>query len=448
MHSKKSAVLAAAAFVAFAMSDARDASACGGCFVSQSESTQVAGHRMVLSISQDATTLWDQISYSGEPESFAWVLPIQGTVQVGLSSDAMFEVLDAYTKVTVNSPSFACPNSCGNGAGGAFLGGGGGGGGTGGVTVLVNEVVGPYETVQLSAADPAALTTWLTSHGYAIPADVQPVIDQYVSEGSNFLALKLVPGQGINAMRPVRITSAGASPTLPLRMVAAGTGAVTPIVLWVLGEGRYEPVNFPSFSISHDDLVWNWDTQSSNYAELREEGFQITDGFGWLTESSVWMHKWEFEYALSYGDALDSYANPDGTNAMANLEADMAALHGALPEDFRANRLLAQLSRPALGNDLLLGASELQYIVPNDIYVKNTIGDAPACPPDPCGGGGYDSSGGGGSGTGNGGAGANGDQVSAGGGCNSSARVTDVVPAGLVLGLASVLTALRRRRRR
>src|SRR5262245_45666116 len=66
---------------------ATDADACGGCLINQQESTQVTGHRMVLSISNDRTTLWDQITYSGDPTSFAWVLPIKGTVEIGLSSD-------------------------------------------------------------------------------------------------------------------------------------------------------------------------------------------------------------------------------------------------------------------------------------------------------------------------------------------------------------------------
>src|SRR5262245_58357456 len=102
---------------------AGDASACGGCFVETRTNTQVAGHRMILSVSPEATTLWDQITYSGAPESFAWVLPIKGTVDVGLSSDALFQVLDQMTSVVVSSPPVSCPNSCnfnsdGSGGGG------------------------------------------------------------------------------------------------------------------------------------------------------------------------------------------------------------------------------------------------------------------------------------------------------------------------------------------
>ena len=72
--------------------------------------------------------------------------------------------------------------------------------------------------------------------------DIDPIIAAYVNEGFDFLALKLQPGQGVQAMRPVRVTTQGAGLTLPLRMVAAGTGATVGITLWVVADGRYEGV--------------------------------------------------------------------------------------------------------------------------------------------------------------------------------------------------------------
>ena len=211
------------------------AHACGGFFISQSENTQVTGHRMVLSLSSTQSTLYDQISYSGSPESFAWILPIQGQVEVGLSSDLLFATLEIETETSIASPTIDCTGGCFNSSGtGSAVGPGPGPGGStgGGVEVIAQAVVGPYETVQLSASDPQALANWLASHGYVIPADVQDVVDSYVVDGFDFLAMRLVPGQGVDAMRPVRITTPGAGLTLPLRMVAAGTGATTAVCGW------------------------------------------------------------------------------------------------------------------------------------------------------------------------------------------------------------------------
>src|SRR5688500_4196822 len=101
---------AAATALSFASPD--EAEACGGCFHGQqSESTQVTGHRMILSLSQAQTTLYDQIAYAGEPESFAWVLPIKGQVTIGLSSDLLFNALDDWSAVVINSPPYSCGSS-------------------------------------------------------------------------------------------------------------------------------------------------------------------------------------------------------------------------------------------------------------------------------------------------------------------------------------------------
>ncbi len=183
---------------------ANDAAACGACIVQQSESTQVTGHKMILSVSQEKTTLWDQISYSGNPSSFAWVLPIKGTVDVGISSDALFQLLDDTTKVTVRSPLIQCspPPLCDDAYGGAVPLPEASPPSGPSVEVLAQEVVGPYETVQLKSEDPTALQTWLASHNYTIPKDLQPVIDAYVAEASTSSPSSSCPGRASRPCAP------------------------------------------------------------------------------------------------------------------------------------------------------------------------------------------------------------------------------------------------------
>jgi hypothetical protein len=378
----------------------RTAEACGGCFVQQSENTEVSGHRMVLSVSTTQTTLWDQITYSGNPSEFAWVLPIHGQVDVGLSSDALFQVLDQSTRVQVQSPSLSCPPPTCPGAFGATASatGAGAGGGGGGVTVIAQQVVGPYETVQLSSTDPQALATWLAGHGYQVPADVQPVISAYVDEGFDFLALRLVPGAGIDAMKPVRVTSKGASPALPLRMVAAGTGATTPITLWIVGEGRYETTNMPTFQIAESELVWDWDTQSSNYAVLRQQGFAQSNGSAWLVEMAEPVGTYLFQSLLgtaSYDPVSSGYGDGTAASAMQAAQDDVdTVLAGINPVELWVTRVSAELSRPALAKDLTLGASADQSGVSNFLLASHTVGATPSCPPPPtCGGTGVGSGG-------------------------------------------------------
>jgi hypothetical protein len=433
---------------------ARDASACGGCFVQQSESTQVTGHRMILSTSNDATTLWDQITYSGDPAEFAWVLPTKGVVEIGLSSDALFEALEQYTQITVSSPVINCPPppSCGDDfAAGAEDGSSGAGGGSpNDVQVLAQEVVGPFETVQLSADDPAALTDWLTSHNYSIPDEIVPVIASYVAEDFNFLALKLVPGEGVDSMRPVRVTTPGASPVLPLRMVAAGTGATTAVSLWVMGEGRYEPSNFPSFTIDSSALVWNWDTQSSNYKALRQAGFDDSGGLGWLVEAgelfSTYNLEWVLNDLVTYNVDQSGYGD-DGVPATEALAEDLAALYGSLNRDsVWVSRLYGELPRIALEQDLELMAAADQSMVQRYFEATQSVGTPPACQEfPPCDDyGGEDPGGLDGIVDGSGGSDAGGPYEVGGGSCAVGAGGSASMLAGV--GLALALAASRRRK--
>jgi hypothetical protein len=382
--------------LACAMVAEKDAAACGGCFHPPTETGSViTDHRMILSVSPQQTTLYDQIRYQGSPSSFAWVLPIAGEAKVGLSADTLFTALDSVSTTTIVSPNPVCPgppNNCPQptNAGGAadasaaF---------DSGVVVSHNAVVGPYETVQLHSTDPTALNTWLTTNGYAVPADVQPIIAAYVNEHFDFLAMKLVPGAGVQSMRPVRVTTAGASPVLPLRMVAAGTGATVGITLWIVADGRYETQSFPSFRITDEELVWDWASNQSNYRALRAQKTAAAAGRVFEMESSLVVYKQPLEYAVERGSTPYPYADAgaeyppvpgvDGgagqTSDQARI-ADMATLFTGIQGDqFRLTRLRADLSHASLAADLVLQASADQSVLSNVRHPVGTSG-SPQCP--------------------------------------------------------------------
>jgi len=246
--------------------------------------------------------------------------------------------------------------------------------------------VGPYQTVQLQATDPNALYNWLSSNGYEVPPSIKPVTDAYIAEGFDFLAMKLVPGQNVAAMRPVRVSTSGAGLSLPLRMVAAGTGAITPIKLWVIGEGRYEPTNMPTFTITDSQVVWDFATSSSNLSLLREQGFTASNNTGWLVESAIPVSPFTFDPVLNTAQiqpAASGYGDDaQGTNALMNANADVAALVGSMSGQMAMTRLDAELSRAALANDLQLGASASQVMISPNIFPASVVNE-PTCPPVP-----------------------------------------------------------------
>lgn len=397
-------VMSTAAAIAATMAFEGDARACGGCFAPPENPTIVTDHRMILSVSKQQSTLYDQIKYSGAPDSFAWVLPISGTVDVGLSADVVFGVLDQMTQTQIIPPPRNCPAPPDCGARNAPSAGFGGSedssdAGAGGVTVTKREVVGPYETVQLKATDPTALETWLANNKFAVPADVKPVIDEYVNEKFDFLALKLLPGKDVQDMRPVRVTTQGANVALPLRMVAAGTGSTVGISLWVLGEGRYQPQNFPTFTISNDELVWDWTQNKSNYTDLRAQKTQSGQGKIWEIESSTIVYPQNVEGAIKYGyygggnggggepaPPADDYlpVKDDQGNIVKTAdqvrEEDITTLFAGIgTATSRVTRLRADLAHAALATDLVVGAAADQSELPNVRQVTKEA-NQPLCP--------------------------------------------------------------------
>src|SRR5579863_4979840 len=89
----------------------REARACGGCFHPPTQTAaDITDERMLLSVSTMQSTLYDQIRYSGSPTSFAWVLPIHGTVDVGLSADVLFDSVDTLTATQMIPPEQNCPS--------------------------------------------------------------------------------------------------------------------------------------------------------------------------------------------------------------------------------------------------------------------------------------------------------------------------------------------------
>jgi hypothetical protein len=436
-----------------ALVPASDARACGGCFgppvIQQSGSTVVTGHRMALTTSPTQSVLWDQIQYSGDPKEFAWVLPVHHGAVLEESTDAWFETLEAATVAQVTSPQIVCPSvtspqGCAGSSFSAFAdgtsgAGGGSGGGAPPVTVLHEGTVGPYETVTLATNTPGALNAWLTMHGYNIDADIQPVVDAYVAEDFDFIALRLLPNKGIRTMKPVRVVTPGAAMTLPLRMVAAGTGSNVAITLYTITEGRLEADQYGNLTFPQDQLVWDFKAQSSNYAALRTTLLKKDAGRTWLTAYASQGALLSNNYGGYYNGAGDYYGGSiastyayqgqsngettdisacttafdqiadstdlvvdpcppgvmpgdpscgqiapgqiDATTLACGALDDMAvALTGLHPRDVWLTRLEANLPRAALAKDLSLTPSASQSEVSNYMQANQGINEDGLCP--------------------------------------------------------------------
>jgi hypothetical protein len=406
MNRSKLALGVATAVSAVTFVGERQASACGGCFQPPNQTiSDITDERMLLSVSAGQSTLYDQITYSGSPSSFAWVLPIHGVVTVGLSADVLFNSIDAVSRTVINQPPSNCPSpNCalgGNGSSGSSSGASFGGAASAAppVTVLAQANVGPYATVQLHSTSSSALDAWLTQNGFNIPTAVQPILDAYVKEGSDFLAMKLLPGQGVQAMRPVRVTTPGAGLSLPLRMASIGTGAVTGITIWMVADGRYEPQNFPFFHIDDKQLVWDWASSSSNYTTLRLQAESKGNNGIWEIESSIAVNQqiikntimnggYYYQNGLGGGggavvSASQDYLPVGSPDAGAGYQTadqvrddDINTLFAGLTGSaVRITRIRSDIAQTAMTNDFVLQASADQSELSNSRTVTQSVNE-------------------------------------------------------------------------
>ncbi|MFO0625120.1 MAG: DUF2330 domain-containing protein [Polyangiales bacterium] len=319
--------------------------ACGGCFyptvVGGEKTAQVVtDHRMVLSLSAQQTTLWDQIRYAGQADAFLWVLPIpRGVpVRVGLGDNAFVNALadlsaprirgDFAVSCSVNDVATAravgAPGATAGGRGdaGASWGGsswGGGAGGCGGSTAPSrvdytpgsagsgnggtsgaempftgtenlsvageHDTVGPYATEVVRGGD-GSFQRWAAQNRVDIPGETLQAVRWYEDLGTDFLVLRLAPEAGIHQMQPVRISFPGYLPTLPLRMIAAGVADKVGLDLMVLAAGAMQVRGFANEFVDATQIVWDVRARRSNYRALFEGILARHGGRVWVTEST------------------------------------------------------------------------------------------------------------------------------------------------------------------
>ena len=306
---------------------ATDAEACGGCFAPPGAFTAVEGHRMVIALGVEQTILWDQFRYTGEPEEFAWVLPLPASgAVVEIADDAFVDRIDEATAPIVQPPA---GDPCAAAAGGCDgIGTGSGTPPIDGVVVLQRATVGPYETVTVGADDPDALYTWLGVNGYAFPDAGIPVLDHYIAGRSAFLVLSLRPGAGVSAMRPIRVRFRGFMGTFPLEMVTLGATGPVELSLWIIAEQRYAARNYPTVAIDPADLVWDWATSTANYEEVFDQTIEDHGGRAWVTEYAGLLAGTPLaatlkkEAAADYAAAADSVAVPYLTRLRGRMLVD------------------------------------------------------------------------------------------------------------------------------
>jgi hypothetical protein len=316
-----------------------------------------------------------QISFNGEAEDFAWILPLSVTPDPNsLSVDfpqAALNALDTNTAPTFNLPTdqacidlYSCPSCAGAGPPRSAQ-------VDEGVDVELRAVVGSYEVAVISSEDPEALITWLIDNGYRITSPMRPYIGRYTEEGLKFMALRLTETAEVEDIKPFRFTLPGTTPSIPLRMTALAAEPEMAIVVFVLGAERFEGKNWPNLQISDDQLLYNPLSPfvlQTNWPKLVAQAVDAAGGQGWVTEYAGASEPYA---ALVQSQIESGSLAPDAAEAATALLASLQA-HPYL------TRLYTRLSAEEMTSDPVLGLSA-GGDVDNQHQLSRFVGDVDQC---------------------------------------------------------------------
>jgi MYXO-CTERM domain-containing protein len=278
-----------------------DAQACGGTFCDSGAPMPVdqSGENILFVIEQDYIEAHIQIQYTGDPEKFGWVIPLQSEPDPGSivpGSELLFRNVLAGTVpaygFTTQRDECSLPQGDANDGFSTGAAGGTGGGDDGagdsagdpGVQVLSMQQVGSFEVSVIQGTDASAIVQWLDDNGYQQDPESEPIIEEYIAEGHVFAAVKLTDGAGLGEIHPIAFRFRSSEPCVPLRLTRIAAVEDMEIRTFFLGDARTVPRNYRHVVVN--DLKLDWPNFAGNYKEAITLAVdaESADGRAFVTE--------------------------------------------------------------------------------------------------------------------------------------------------------------------
>jgi len=280
-----------------------DADACGGTFCDAGPSVmpvEQSGENILFVIEDGTVEAHVQIQYQGDPEAFAWVVPVMAVPEIEAGSDALFQNLLTATVPTFQTTSVF--EDCGSesrrgGFGGcgaardSALAADGGGADTDGFDpfeddpqVVSRGTAGAFEYAVLEGGTVDGVVEWLDENGYARDDDAPAELQAYLDKGFLFVAFKLRGGAGVDEIHPVVIRYEGDEPCVPIRLTRIAATDDMGVRAFFLGESRVAPTNYRSIELNLAAI--DWPTLGGNYESVVTQAVDAdgSDGHGFVTE--------------------------------------------------------------------------------------------------------------------------------------------------------------------
>lgn len=271
------------------------AAASGAFFAQRGAPIRQIGEQVLLVGNADGTTTAVfQMEYEGAAPDFAWILPVAGMPVAVTATDSV--PFDRLARAT--APRFPMEirgaDSCKT---------------TAGITVVdpetglvprpihqgddevvvsvagsgsVDDVEWTVISIDPSSGDRAgAAIEWLVAAGFEVPEQTAPLLEPYLANGMQLLALRPQKRSQVGAIRPVQVTYPG-TPTLPIRLTALSGSEAMGVLVYVLGSARAVPLGYPSLELNVAKL--DWFEPALGYRDLVTAAVAEAGGRGFVTE--------------------------------------------------------------------------------------------------------------------------------------------------------------------
>jgi hypothetical protein len=241
---KKGLIAASLIVVLFLLSTTAAPVLADGCFFPDSMYRDLyeSAQKAVILYGNSTEHLILSVSFEGDAEDFAWVIPLPDKPEIAVTDAELFWELSDFTATEIPRPGFGC----------SFF-GATAPGGQEGVDVIEEQVVGPYATAILSATNATALVDWLNANGYIFPEDGEDIVSGYIEKEWYFVATKINAveedtGYALaeGAIEPIVLSFASDEIVYPLRITSLS--ATSPeVLLYVFADHVMVPEQYPLY---------------------------------------------------------------------------------------------------------------------------------------------------------------------------------------------------------
>lgn len=316
------------------------AEACGGFFCDggpQPMPVDQTGEDILFVMDGDEIEVHIRVEYDGEAENFAWLIPASSVpTDFNVGSQALIDAVKAATVPTYGITNTADDCSLddaegfGTGAddGAASTGdpteGSDSAGEGGGPVVLAQEQVGAYEITVIGEAEGGDLTAqqvfdWLEENEYQQDESALPIIEEYLAEDHNFIAIKLTGGADVDELHPIALKFDHANPCVPLRLTRIAAVDDMDVRTYFLSDNRVVPSTYKHVLVNA--LKIDWTSQASNYKEVITKAVDAegADGRAFVTEYAGPSNVVQTFSILQEQWSADAFEGLDPTLAMQTL---------------------------------------------------------------------------------------------------------------------------------